>query len=238
MAHRSTITARKSRSGMTLLEVIVVVAIALVLSAVMATGLSSVFSMRQRSAAAQLATTYTLLREEAVLRNQTFRIAYHLDAGWYQVEMGDPGMLIFSDPDQREAYERDRASKLARFTAEEVDADDPLGGFAAVAPFDSERVDLPSGTVFGGVKTPQYSDMVRPSGREEDPDEPLIVYSYIFPSGFTEPTVVQLVDDDDDDRGFTIIVQAMTGSVRMEPEILDDRDAFGDHPEQGPGFPQ
>ena len=223
---------------MTLLEIIVVVAIALVLTAVMATGLSSVFSLRQRTAASQLVTTYTLLREEAVLRNQTFRIAYHLDGGWYQVEMGDPGTLIFSDPDQREEYERDRASKLARYSAEEVDADDPLGGFSAVAPFDSERVDLPNGTAFGGVKTPQYNDMVRPSGAEEDEDDPLVVYSYIFPTGFTEPTVVQLVDDDDDDRGFTIIVQAMTGSVRMEPEVIDYRDAFGDHPDEGPGFPQ
>ena len=125
MTHRTAISARRSRAGMTLLEIIVVVAIALVLTAVMATGLSSVFSLRQRTAASQLVTTYTLLREEAVLRNQTFRIAYHLDGGWYQVEMGDPGTLIFSDPDQREEYERDRASKLARYSAEEVDADVP-----------------------------------------------------------------------------------------------------------------
>jgi type II secretory pathway pseudopilin PulG len=223
---------------MTLLEVIVVIAIALVLTAVMAAGISSMFSLNQRSAASQLAITYTLLREEAVLRNQTFRVAYHLDGNYYQVEMGDPNLLIFEDEDQRKDYERERHSKLTRQTAEHVEADDALGGFVAVAPFEGERVDLPSGTVFGGIKTPQYNDMVRPSGGEEDEEDPLVVYSYVFPTGFTEPTVVQLVDQDNDRRGFTIIVDAMTGSVRMEPEIVDARDAFRDHPEEGPSFPQ
>ncbi|MFT6157513.1 MAG: type II secretory pathway pseudopilin PulG [Myxococcota bacterium] len=223
---------------MTLLEVIVVIAIALVLTVVMATGINSLFSLNQRSAASQLAITYTLLREEAVLRNQTYRVAYHLDGNYYQVEMGDPNVLIFEDEDQRKEYERQRQSKLTRQTAEEVEADDPLGGFMAIAPFDGERVDLPGGTVFGGVKTPQYNDMVLPSGGEEDEEDPLVVYSYVFPTGFTEPTVIQLVDKDNDRRGFTIIVDAMTGSVRLESEIIDARDAFRDHPDEGPSFPQ
>ncbi len=235
---RRSLARSRWRSGMTLLEVIVVIAIALVLTAVMAAGISSMFSLNQRSAASQLAITYTLLREEAVLRNQTFRVAYHLDGNYYQVEMGDPNVLIFKDEDQRKDYESERHSKLTRQTAEQVEADDPLGGFMAVAPFEGERVDLPGGTVFGGIKTPQYNDMVRPSGGEEDEEDPLVVYSYVFPTGFTEPTVVQLVDKDNDRRGFTIIVDAMTGSVRMEPEIIDSRDAFRDHPDEGPSFPQ
>lgn len=222
---------------MTLLEVIVVVAIALVLTAVVATGLTSIFSLRQRTAASEIATTYQLLREEAVLRNQTFRIAYHIDGNWYQVEVGEPGMLISANEDQRLEYERERASKLSRF-ADEEGANDDMVAFAAYAAFRSEKVELPRGTVFGGVQTPQYDDIVRPSGVAEDPDDPLIVYSYVFPTGFTEPTIVQLVDEDDSLRGFTVIVEAMTGSVRLASEVVQPRDAFADRPDQGPDFPQ
>jgi hypothetical protein len=41
-------------------------------------------------AARQIAMTYAQLHDEAILRNRTYRIAYHLDEGYYEIESGEP----------------------------------------------------------------------------------------------------------------------------------------------------
>lgn len=231
-------SARRRRGGMTLLEVLVVVAIALALLAVGIPVASSMFSLKQRAAAKDLALTYELIQQEAVLRNQTFRVAYHLDGGWYQVEMGDPDSLIFSNPDDRLEFERTRESKLRRHDDGATAADDPTGGFEGIATKRQVKIELPPNTVFGGVWTPQYERMVRPSGREEDPDEPLVVYSYVFPTGYSEPAVVHLVTEGDDRSGFSVIVEPMSGRVRLTTELIEPREAFERVPDEGPELPQ
>lgn len=227
---------------MTLLEVLVVVAIALGLVAVGIPVLSSVFDLKQRAAAKQLAITYELLQEEAVLRNQTFRIAFHLDEGWYQVEMGDPSALIFATPDARRDWEREQERKMRAFSDEEAaeESEAAEGGFEGIEVLHSLKAELPPGTVYGGLYTPQYGELVEPGDRERrgtDPDAGVVVYSYVFPNGFSEPTVIHLVDEGDSRRGFSIIVEALTGRVRLVDELVDPREAFGRHPETGPDLP-
>ena len=230
---------RRSRRGMTVLEVLVAIAILLAVVAAAAPALSAILSLEQRRVARDLALSYERLHDEAILRNVTFRFAYHVDGNYYEIEVGDPHTLIFDDPEKRVEYEEARADRLARYDDEELaEAQAAEPRFETLTVWHKRRVDLPHGTVFGGVYTPQYEDMVRPSGLgEEDPDEPLIVYSYLFANGYAEPTIVQLVEADDPEEGFTLIVEPLTGRVRLEPELIDEHDLYRDVPGYPPDLP-
>lgn len=228
---------RHGRGGFTLLEVLVVIAILIAMVAVVGGTLSSILALEQRRTARDLALTYERLHDEAILRNVTFRVTYHLDGNYYEVEVGDPDTLIFDDADKRETAEEEEREKLERFSDEERAAAEAADTrFETVTTFDKRRIDLPSGTVFGGVYTPQYEDIVRPSG-SADPDDHVVAYSYLFPSGFAEPTVVQIVEADDPDEGFTVVVEPLSGRVRLLAEVIDQHDAFDDTPSSPPDLP-
>jgi len=228
---------RRARSGFTILEVLVVVAILVALVAVVGATLSNVLALEQRRLARDLALTYERLHDEAILRNVTFRVTYHLDEGYYEVAVGDPDTLIFDDPDAREQAEEDQKEKLERYSEEEAAAAAASEvRFETVTTFETRRIELPSGTAFGGVYTPQYDDIVRPTG-SADPEDFAVVHSYLFPSGFSEPTVVQIVEIDDPEEGFTVVVEPLSGRVRLLPTVVDQHDAFEESPPSPPDLP-
>ena len=226
----------RSRGGMSLLEIVVVIAIGLALGVVVIGGVMSGLRLEEHRFAKDLALSYELLHDEAVLRNVTFRVAYHLDGQYYTIESGDPATLIFDDPEKREDYEKELADKLRRFTKRELaEGKAPKENkFAKLKGQFKDKYTLPVGIVFGGAYTPQYGEWIEPSGEEEDPEEPLIVYSYIFPNGFVEHTVVQLVHEDNAEAGYTIEVEPLSGKVHLHDGAMDYRDSFRGIPDRGP----
>jgi prepilin-type N-terminal cleavage/methylation domain-containing protein len=64
---------RHSRRGMSLIEVIVVIAIVLGLTVVMVPSARSLFELNQRNAARKLAMHFERFHDEAVMRNRSFR---------------------------------------------------------------------------------------------------------------------------------------------------------------------
>lgn len=233
----------RRRAGYSIIELMVVIAILIALVIIMVPAFNSLTAVEQRRVAKQLALTYTHLYDQAIMRNTTFRIAYHLDGNFYDVEVGDPDVLIFDDPEERRQYEKEVEDKLQRFKAQDG-AVDQYGGelgspndFQTVSERFEGKVMLPRGTRFGGVYTPQFG-WVEPSGDgEEDPEHPNVVYSHLFKSGFSEPTVVWIVDESDPTEGFSIVVEPLSGVVTLSGELVDWEDAFGDMPQQGPKLP-
>ncbi len=224
---------------MTLLEVVVVIAIALGLLAVMAPTIGALLQLEQRRAARELALVYQQLHDEAVLRNVTFRVAHHVDGNYYEIQVGDPDTLIFDDPQARADHEEDIRSKLRRMDPEEAErARREEDRFEAMALRFQQRFELPRGTRYGQVWTPQYDRPIEPSGDEEDPEDPLVAYSYLFRNGFAEPTVIQLVEVRNPDRGFTVVVEPLSGRVHLHPTLVEHRDLFLDGPTSGPRLPR
>ncbi|MEZ4322765.1 MAG: hypothetical protein R3F61_35180 [Myxococcota bacterium] len=223
---------------MTVTEVAVVILIGLILVGVLAPAVSNILMLEQRQAAKDLALLYEQLHDEAVMRNVTFRIAYNLRAGTYEVQVGEPGALIFDNPRAREEFEED-LDRRTRLMSEEEKAE-----FAQKRkPFESlgarfkTQFDLPSSTAFGGVYTPQYGEMIKPGDLDEDDEGTGIVYSYIFPNGQAEHAVVWLVDSEDDEDGFTVEIEPLSGSVHLSSELVDWRDSYDFVPQQGPDLP-
>jgi prepilin-type N-terminal cleavage/methylation domain-containing protein len=215
-----------TRRGMSLIEMLVVMAVVAIVIAVGAPVLSSVFDLQQRGAAKTLAEAYKLLQTEAMLRNVTFRVAYNLDRGTWAVDVGDPSALIFSDPSTREAWEEEQKRKLKSFTKKDIEegkANDVLGGDGRFTGLQNSGFptggELPSSCRFAYVYTPQYGQPVTPSEKQpESAEDERVVYSHIFPDGTMEFTVVRIVDVNDPADGYTMEVEPFSGEVKLDTE--------------------
>ena len=290
---------RRGRVGTTLIEIAVVIAIILMIGAVALPALNGFLLMEQSAAAKNLGITFKYLRDEAALRNVTFRVAFDLDKRTYEVQVGDPRTLIFLTPDERVAYEDALEDKLASTTEREreegagEDGDDAgLLSFQGISalftggggdnaenaegedavsppppPTDDGPVEsgsggdvaaraagladpallgpvaLPEGTIFAWVWTPQYAEPVAPSrDLEEDPLEEgelgTMAYTYIFPNGTVEYTLIRIVSEDDPEEGYTIEVEPVSGRLNIMEEERRPEDATSWLPDEGPELEQ
>lgn len=230
------------RQGMTLLEIMAVMAILALVMAIAIPAVNGVLQLEQAGAAKELALTYKYLRDEAALRNVSFRVVYNLDLRTYKVEVGDPDTLIFSDPEERARFEEDFREQMSRFTERELeegagaDLEATAGRFEGLSdPALESEVELPNGSFFAWVYTPQYEDPVEPNDPPaEDPEEQAIAYSYIFPNGFIEHTVVRIADIDEPEQGFTLEIEPVSGRVVIHDEDFTAEDSLSWVPEEAP----
>ena len=240
------------RAGLTLIEIAVVMAVMALIAMVSVPAISGLLDLQQRAGAKEIADTYRWLIDEAQLRNVTFRIAFDLDAGSWLVEVGDPNTLVFATPEERQEFEEEQEDAMSRYTKREreeqaVELDengDPMGsaysdrfeGLSDNAFVTSQT--LPGGTRFAWIYTPQYGEEgLEPSDKELGADdEHVIAYTYIFPDGTAEHAVIRIVDEDEEDDGYTIEVNPMTGEVSLSTEVVDPSQSFDWIPTEAPGI--
>ena len=242
---------RRARRGMSLIEIMIVVAILVGLTAVAVPLGSSLLRLEQRQAAARLGTIYERLQNEAMLRNMTFRIAFHLEDRYYEVEGSSDPALLFATPEKRVETEARLAEALSRKpsrfdrgdAAMAVDEDGlalKQAQFTAVQDKFLRRFDLPRGVRFGGVYTPAYGELVTPSREdplEMKPEDKRVVHAYILPTGVSEHAVIQIVYESNPTRGFTIEAEPMTGKIHIEAVVRDWDRRFSFVPKRGPNLP-
>jgi prepilin-type N-terminal cleavage/methylation domain-containing protein len=252
VARREVRRARKrtSRAGISLIEIMVVLAIMAVVLGIGIPSLAAIFDIQQRGAARELASTYGFLVNEAAMRNVTFRIAYHLDEGWYEIQVGDPDTLVFSDPETRARFEDERERDMKSITPssgrdgntaegegeeEESDALDRFRGLDS--PGFQSKVELPTNSRYAFVYTPQYGEPQTPSDTPpEKPEDAKVVYSYVFANGVAEHTVVRIVDIGDPEDGFTVEVEPLSGRVSVESELRDIGESMTWIPDEAPSI--
>jgi prepilin-type N-terminal cleavage/methylation domain-containing protein len=232
-------SARRARRGLSLVEVMVVIALLLVLFAVLVPSVRAIFGLEHRKAALRLTMLFQQLHDEAILRNVTFRVAFDLDSSKFDVEVGEGSAVVFDDPEAKAKFDEDIKRRLAlmdeRELAEYKSNQQPFEKLGAQF---QTSFELPNGLHLGGVYTPQYGRMVMAGEkRGDDEDEgPLVVYTYVFPSGISEHTVIWLSDRDGRD-GWTIEVEPLTGNVKMSGELLPWDQRVDWIPEEGPELP-
>ncbi len=216
-----------------------VIAILLALVAVMVPGLGGLMKVQERRAAKQLVMLYERLHDEAVLRNRTFRMSYDLDANQVKIEVGLARAVIYTDNEQRERYEEELARRLALMSDEERAAyERRRQPFEKLQANFEDTFKLPSGLEFGGIYTPQYGRLMTRDDLPDSPEEgPRQIYSYVFPNGFTEHTVIWLVERDDPTSGWTVVVEPLSGRVHLYGELVDWEDTVQDIPDEGPDLP-
>ncbi len=234
------------RAGLTLIEVLVAIAVMGLVVAVAVPSLRSIFDVQMTGAAKELALSYRYLRDEATLRNVTFRVAFYLDLNGYKVEVGDSNTLIFESAEARQDFDESLEDELKRYTErqiEEGEANEVLekrGRFEGLSdPALESQVQLPTGSRIAWVWTPQYDEPVEPSDDppEDEDDLGVVAYSHIFNNGYVEHTLIRIEDVDDPEDGFTIEIEPLSGRVHVHDELVDPRDIVAWVPEEGPEIP-
>ena len=248
MTLRTYLHSTKKYRGMTLIEIVVVIAIMGLVAVVAAPTLSGVFALKQQAAVNELGQTYIWLQEEASLRNVSFRIAFNLDRHTWKIEMGDPEAVVFASAEEAKEYQAEKKRKMRRYTKrrakeEGIDLEEELGSFEQ---FDDPALksehQLPDGISFLFVYTPQYTDKgVRPNrDMPDEAEDEAIAYSHIFSDGTVEHTIIRIVEGRGDqvfeDEGYSLEVDPLGGRITMTDEEIDPRKALSWLPDEGPDF--
>lgn len=107
------------------------------------------------------------------------------------------------------------------------------------APMFKTEQTLPYNAVLHYVWTPQYGEegaRASEDGPPDDPEEDALAYTYIFPDGSAEHTVIRIITPGDEEDGWSIEVQPLTGAVSIHGDIVDPTDSLSWLPEEGPDF--
>ena len=100
----------QAQAGVTLIEIIVVMALMALMFAVAAPSLRTVLGADKRQGSQEVAATLRAVYEEAVVRNQPMRVVFDLDSRSYWVEASDH-VVIFRNRSQAEAFDEFMAEK-------------------------------------------------------------------------------------------------------------------------------
>lgn len=206
ISHQRRLTKRRSilgdRRGFTLTEILVVVALIALLSAVALPSISNLFKVSLRSLSRELATAIRESYNSTVITGRVHRVVYDLDNGQYWVESGPEGALLDS------AAARERKEQEKRWAkSDEVKPDER---FKLEKTVTRKKQTLPSGVKFVRVRT----DSNRTGVTEG------VAYTHFFPQGITEPTVIQLSDSEN--HAVSLEITSTIGKTRLiEGEVTE-----------------
>ncbi|MFO0566453.1 MAG: prepilin-type N-terminal cleavage/methylation domain-containing protein [Polyangiaceae bacterium] len=205
--------------GLTLVEVLIVVALIAVMSGGVIFGSGMLTSSRQRAAATLIASAVRMGMTRASSAGRPVRLVFDLDTQRVRLEETQGVMLrqkeakntgggaeASTEAEQRARAEADRimeGPKAARPEFSPVkqfgfDGDDPGAGR-----------ELGSGVKFRQVQT-EHDEEPRTAGR---------AYLYFWPGGGTERAVVQIGRDGDAD-GLSVVVSPLTGRAKIEKGLV------------------
>ena len=232
------------RRGVTLIELMVVIALMGMLAMVGLPSLNALLGIEQQAAVKEMAQTLVWLREEAMLRNVAFRVEMNLDRRTWNIKVGEPDTLIFATAEEAEEFRTEQKRQMRRFSKRDIEAgiapiDEDPDNFSSL---DDPRIDstkeLAEGLAFEFVYTPQYEKSgLRPHLEPpEDPEEDRIAYVHIFPDGTAEHAVIRIIEEDDEDAGMTLELEPMGGQVLLTEEIKDPSESLSWVPDEGPDF--
>lgn len=193
----------RARAGFTLVELLIVIALAALLATAAAPAVASITGANARKAAGEMAGAMRWLFDTAALRHTTCRLALDLDHGAFWAECVDParsggrGPALGGREDEDALAERfpdERSREVRRLLART-----PFGVYADRT---VKRRELPGGAALAEVWTP----------RVERPAEKGTAYVYFFPQGEAEAARVVVGDGD---HLYTVTLEPLTGRARV-----------------------
>jgi prepilin-type N-terminal cleavage/methylation domain-containing protein len=221
MTHPSSSAPRRAartreRRGLTFVEIMIVMTIAAIISAVAISSISSVTNNRVRAEALRLSGAMRMVYGRAAINGLRYQFVFDIEANAYRVECSSENVLI-EPPQDEDRAERRRTS---RYADDDQEAD-PFGLGSSAPTLDDcsedllEAYTLRDGVRLRGVLTTHDSEPVTS-------EQNGIAF---FPNGFVERSMIW-IESDDERTVVTLTVDPMTGRVRIWGEDLDVPEDF------------
>jgi len=214
------VTKRVDQRGLTLVELLIVIALIAVLGGTVLMGPGMLEGSRLKSAATLIVSGVRLGLARASTTGRPTRLAFDLDNAKLTLEEADSSVLLreHTKDSSSGASAATELEKKAQAESERIlqGPHAPRATFRAVPGFNSSPDDsgparsLGSGVQFISVQT-EHDDDPRSSGR---------AYLYFFPGGTTERASVQLKRRGDD-TGMTVSISGLTGRAKIERGRVD-----------------
>jgi len=194
-------------SGLTLVELLVVVALIALITAVSLPTVGGYLKLSLNTAARELSSTVKETYNSTAMTGKVHRLVYDIDAHQYWVESGPPTALL----DTQESKEREERKK--RFAkAGEKTSEGPA--FTLEKSVTRKKISLPQGVEFEDVLT-EGSKEPFSSGK---------AFTHFFPHGITEQTLIHLKDGSKHQT--TLIISPLIGRTQVVDRYLKEREAY------------
>ncbi len=196
---------RCSQAGFTLIEVLIVVGLIGLVMSLAVPGIGLVMKANINNSSRELATVIRAAHDESVLKGSVYRVAFDLDRGQYWVEIGDRDFLM-------KTVEQTEAERKLNERRSDEDKEKHKDAFQLAQQVTKKKRNLPLGVKFNEIFTSRSKEGIKGG----------IAYSFVFPFGFIEKTVIHLKDDMD--RETTLVVSSVTGKSRLFAHYAKDVD--------------
>jgi prepilin-type N-terminal cleavage/methylation domain-containing protein len=207
-----------NEQGLTLVELAIVVLIIGILTGLTVPAVSNITRASLRTSASKLAGSIRFAYDLSARKNLPFRMVFNIDERSYWIETTQENFLL----DRKKSEVRDGAvtsegneEHAKRFVSrnfiENGDMWKPKGPppFSKFAGALTPKVILSDGISFRDIWVAHQTERATTGA----------VYTYFFPTGLTEKTVIHLSDDDD--NTYTLLVEPLSGRVRIYPQYFD-----------------
>jgi type II secretory pathway pseudopilin PulG len=208
------------RTGLTLIELVIVVSLLALMVTIVIPSVANIIGANLRSTTSEVAGAIRFTYDLAARKNAPFRLVFDLDEQAYWVESASEKYLLSRqktgvsegrlDEDAEKEKKRSRRF-IDRNYIEGGEMWQPKGepSFSSFAGPYTKKKALPQDILFKDVWVAHQEDRVT-AGQ---------AFLYCFPTGMTERAVVHIGDDAED--VYTLVVEALTGVVKIYPEYVE-----------------
>ena len=233
----------RSDRGFTLIEIMVVVAVILLVSASAVRGMRSLAKSDLRHASVNLSGAMRYLFDRASITGKQHRLVIDLGAGKYWAEVSEDRFYVPREKEtvlirNKEAEEREEEDRKAK---EEAERTQGRGFDAAAIQADEFKPKRPRFAAFREtalkpmtMKSTKFTGVFTPRLAETSTEGQ--AYVYFFPMGQAEPAIIHLADKKGETT-YSLVLHPLTGRVRIydhlvEPSAEDQYDDEGNRIER------
>lgn len=198
-------------AGFTLIEMLVVIALAALIGTMAIPTVSNIFKISLGSTARDLATTVRYAYNASMMTKKVHRLVYDLKNNQYWVEVGPQTALMDTDETREKA---EKARRFTKLTTEEEEKKKNESPFSLAAYVTRKKKDLPRGVTFEDVTTEQ----------EKQPITDGVAYTHFFPHGIIEQTVIHIKDTSG--HHATLVLEALVGRTKVIERYVDTKEAL------------
>ncbi len=197
--------------GFSLVEMLVVVALAALIGTMAVPSISNVFKISLGSTTRDLATTIRHAYNAAMMTKKVHRLVYDFKDNQYWVEVGPQSLLMETEETRAKAEKARRFVKLSPEEEEKKKAESP---FSIATYVTRKKTALPRGVTFEDVTTEQAKVPITEG----------VAYTHFFPHGIIEQTVIHLKDTSS--HHATLVVEPLVGRSKVIERYVEAKEAL------------